>query len=552
VVCVLCGFLPSRGFASSQTLPVPDEAQALFTQGLASLHLFEYEDANEAFRRAQNLDPGFAMAYWGEALTYSQTLWRREDVAAARAVLGRLGPSSAARLARARRPAERALIAAVETLFGGGDAAPRHRRYADSMRRAHEQDRDDPDIAALYALALLGTVSRSLIGYEAHEGHVPGLAGSEVQERVARILERVLQAHPDHAGALHYLLHTFDDPDHAPHALAAARRLAAIAPDSSHARHMPAHIFLQLGMWRDAASADRDAFEASKSWAARKQLGAAVRNYHALSWLEYELLQRGKYAEVWNTLGELEPVVRTSGQTSLLSNLSSMRARFVVETRRWGLMANERNFANVDDLFAIGMSAARSRNEALSRMAREGLAARAQSEREGDLRPAIAIMEREVAALIELAGGRTGEAIQILRAAASAEVRLPPPLGLPEPVKPAPELLGEVLLEAGRPREAIEPFEQALRRSRNRSLSVLGLARAHGAVGDTEASRRRYRELLANFDEADKELPELQEALRGLEDLPSPPRHDVWMIIAIAAIATFSALAVARRRRLRR
>jgi tetratricopeptide (TPR) repeat protein len=417
------------------------------------------------------------------------------------------------------------------------------------MRQAFERDRGNPDVAAFYALALLGTMSRSLIGYDPHEGHVAGLAGSDVQQRVAGILEDVLRAHPDHSGALHYLIHNYDDPSHAPRGLSAARRLAALAPPSSHARHMPAHIFLQLGMWRDAANSDRAAFDESTAWVARRQLGPAVRNFHALSWLEYELLQRGKYREAWNTTDELEPAVKASGQIPLLSNLASMRARFVVETRRWNLMANERNFANVNDLFAIGMSAARSGNEMLARMARDGLAERAQSERERDLRPAIAIMEREVAALLELAAGRRDEAVQILRAAAGAELRLPPPLGLPEPVKPAPELLGEVLVEVGRPREAVEPFEQALSRNRNRSLSVLGLARAHGALGEVDLSRRRYRELLANFDDADTDLPELQEARQAV-DGPPPPQRPYWlMAVAIAALAAVVTARVARQRR---
>jgi tetratricopeptide (TPR) repeat protein len=550
VLSVVCALLPGQTAICSQTLSASasDPARTAFTEGLAALHLFEYEDANDAFRRAQQLDPGFALAYWGEAMTYDQTLWRREDSAAARAALDRLAPSRSARLAKARSAADKALLAAVDILFGEGDHAARRRNYADAMGRLYEQDRGDPDVAALYALALLGTMSRSLIGYDAHEGHVAGLAGSGVQERVAAILEGVLRQHPDHPGALHYLLHNFDDPEHAARGLAAARRLAAIAPASSHARHMPSHIFLQLGMWRDAASADRAAFDESNAWVARRKLGRAVRNYHALSWLEYELLQRGRYREAWETTMELEPVVKASGQIPLLSSLSSMRARFVVETRRWNLMANERNFANVDDLYAIGMSAARSGNQTLAGMARDGLAARVQSEREGDLRPAIAIMEREVAALVELAAGRGEEAVQILRAAASAELRLPPPLGLPQPVKPAPELLGEVLAEIGRPREAIVPFEQALARNRSRSLSVLGLARAHAALGETDASRRRYRELLANFDEADNDLPELQEARRALEPA-NPPPHYLFVIIAIAALAAGGGVAIARQRR---
>jgi len=518
-------------------------------RGLAALHLFEYEDANEAFRSAQNADPGLAMAYWGEAMTYDQILWRKEDIAAGRDALRRLGASHAARLARAATATERNLIDAADALFGDGDSAVRHQKYADAMARASEQDPENADVAALYALALLGTMSRSLIGYEdAREGHVHGLAGSPIQARVAAILARVLQSRPNHAGALHYLIHNDDDPEHAPQGLAAARSLAALAPDSSHARHMPAHIFLQLGMWREAAASDRTAFDQSTAWVERRHFGPAVRNYHALSWLEYELLQRGRYGEAWTTLGELEPVVKSTGQVSLLSTLSSMRARFVVETRRWSVMANETSFANVNDLFAIGISAARSGNDALARRARDGLAARAESANEGDLRPAIAIMERELSALIQLATGYRDDAIQTLQSAAKAELDLPAPLGLPQPVKPSPELLGEVLVEVGRAREAIERFGQTLRRHPNRSLSVLGLARAHAAVGELDASRRHYRELLANFSDADGDLPELAEARHAIEIRPASTSRYLLAVIAIAAAGAGIALAIVRQR----
>src|SRR5262249_39826215 len=146
---------------------------------------------------------------------------------------------------------------------------------------------------------------------------------------------------------------------------------------------------------------------------------------------------------------------------------------------------------------------------------RQTLAARATSEQEGDLRPAIAVMEREVAGLLELAAGRADRALDILKAAPDAEIALPPPLRPPPPLQPPPGPPGGVLLENRRPREAIEAFQQALRRNPKRSLSVLGLARAHQAAGDAEAARTRYRELLANYDEADRDLPELAEARRG-------------------------------------
>jgi tetratricopeptide (TPR) repeat protein len=273
-----------------------------------------------------------------------------------------------------------------------------------------------------------------------------------------------------------------------------------------------------------------------------------MRNYHALSWLQYELLQRGRYREARETIGELEPFVQADGARSLLSDLSSMRARYAIETRRWDFIGAGRTFANVNDLFAIGVAASRLGHADAAEMARQTLAARAQSEQEGDLRPAIAIMERETAALIDLAAGRRDQAVQTLQAATRAELQLPPPLGLPAPIKPAPELLGEVLLELKRPNEAIEPFEQALRRNPKRSLSLLGLARAAAALGRTETARARYSELMTNFDEADDDLPELEEARRAIEPTSSSQPHaSSAAIIALAVVVSSAVLLLVRR-----
>jgi tetratricopeptide (TPR) repeat protein len=380
-------------------------------------------------------------------------------------------------------------------------------------------------------------MSRSLIGYvDSHEGHSQALAGSATQAQVAEILEGVLRSHPEHPGALHYLLHNQDDAAHAHRALAAARTLARLAPESSHTRHMPAHIFFQLGLWQDAARSDRAAFAASDAWVARKRLDAALRNYHALAWLQYELLQLGKYRDAWATIDELAPVVKSSGQLGLLSDLSSMRARYVIETSGWPLMAAENNFGNANELFAIGMSAAHAGDAARAERARGGLADRAQDPREGDLRPAIALMEREVAAAIAHAAGRGDEAVRILQAATEREAQLPLPLGLPAPIKPAPELLGEVLIALGRPMEAVPLFEQALRRNPNRSLSVLGLARASAAAGNANAAQAHYRALLSNFEQADRDLPLLREARAALEPPATPAYPRPFGAVALVTI----------------
>jgi tetratricopeptide (TPR) repeat protein len=489
-------------------------AQSSLGRGIAALHYFEYEEANESFRAAHRLDARLVMACWGEAMTYHQTLWRNEDLQQARAALARCGATPALRAANARSRKDLMFLDAADALFGAGDATARRQRYADAMAALYAREPDDPDVAAFYALALLGTMSRGLIGsVDPHEGHSRALAGSETQKQVNGILQKVLLAHPSHPGALHYLLHNNDDPEHARIARGAARSLARLAPDSSHALHMPAHIFVQLGAWTDAVASDTAAYAASDAWVKRKGLPAAMRSYHALAWKQYELLQLGRYRDARAALDDIEPVVKSDrSQLTLLSDLSTMRARYVVETASWPLLARQDTFGNADELFAIGMSAARTGNGGVAERARQALAGKARDEREGDLRPAIAIMEREVAASIAFAAGRRDEAIDILRAAAEEEARLPAPMGLPEPIKPAPELLGEVLIDAGRASEAEAFFDAALQRNPKRSLSLAGRARAAAASGRHDRARAYYTELLANFESADADLALVHEA----------------------------------------
>jgi tetratricopeptide (TPR) repeat protein len=233
-----------------------------------------------------------------------------------------------------------------------------------------------------------------------------------------------------------------------------------------------------------------------------------------------------------------------------------MRARYVIETAGWPLLAAQSQFGNANELFAIGVSAARTGSATLAERARHALGEHALDPREGDLRPAIAIMERELAALVALGAGRRDESIALLRAAADAEMKLPAPLGLPAPIKPAPELLGEVLTEIGRPAEAIAPFEAALTRHANRSSSVLGLARAAAAAGQPEASRRRYTELLASFDGADADLAALREARAALAapaNAVAPASHTPLLVVVTLAVAAATiAIAATRRRKNKR
>jgi len=215
------------------------EARPFFDAGLNWLHSFEYEQALSAFQEARRIDPAFAMAYWGEAMCYQQFLWGNEDVAAARRILSELGATPSARAARPGTPRERSWILSLDALFGDGDRPSRLAAYADAMRQAAEQDASDIEAAVFQGLAVLATASRGLAG--AHHPELlalPPLAGSEQQRVAAAIFSDVLKKNPRHPGALHYLIHAYDDPAHAESALEAARVYGGrtrVEPRAAHA-----------------------------------------------------------------------------------------------------------------------------------------------------------------------------------------------------------------------------------------------------------------------------------------------------------------------------
>ncbi|MEO8433197.1 MAG: hypothetical protein ABI592_16965, partial [Acidobacteriota bacterium] len=250
-----------------------------FQRGVLLLHSFEYADASEEFRAAQEADPGFAMSFWGEAMTKNHPLWMERDAEGARAILSRLGPTRATRLAKAPTPREKGYLDAVEELFAEGEKKDRDLAYADAMRRLHESFPDDLEATAFYALSLLGSC-------ESDRDYA-------VYMRGAALAEEVFARNPQHPGAAHYLIHSYDDPIHAPLGLRPARVYAKIAKDAAHALHMPSHIFLASGMWDDVVSSNEASRDAADARVRRKKLGVDERNFHAIFWLEYAYLQQG-------------------------------------------------------------------------------------------------------------------------------------------------------------------------------------------------------------------------------------------------------------------
>ncbi len=511
-------------------------AQADFLRGVAWLHSFGYEDAIDAFRAAQKADPGFAMAYWGEAMSFSQPLWFFEEVPKGRAALAKLGPTPAARIAKAKTPREQGFMRAVEALFGPGDKPARAAAHAVAMAAVAAGNPADDEAQTFYALALLATMPR-------------GDAAVPLRRQAGALAENVFTRSPNHPGAAHYILHAYDHPTLAARGLSAARAYAKIAPAASHALHMPAHSFLQAGLWDEAAVSDEASWNASIAWAKRRGLPVSSRDFHSLSWLQYEWTQQGRFSMTKVALAHVDAAMkesespqaasrrpqvvspqhagghgygeseigRGSGIAALRNDRGSMRARYIIESERWSEMKGQSTFDNIEELFALGLSAVNLADAGRVQSTIEQLRNASAPTQPAELREQAEVMLREMEALDLFARGRHAEAFAMMDRAVALQARMPKPIGRPFPVKGADELYGELLLQVGRAKEAAVWFDRTLARTPNRSRAVLGLARAYRNAGDAASSRATYKRFLANWRLADPGLPEIAEAREALK-----------------------------------
>jgi tetratricopeptide (TPR) repeat protein len=514
--------LPNLGAISFPNSGAP-AAQGAFLRGVAWLHSFGYEEAIDAFREAQKLDPSFTLAYWGEALSFNQPLWFQEEAEKGRAALRQLGTTPAERLAKARTPREQGYLSAVEELWGAGDKRSRDLKYSEAMAALVAKFPKDDEAQTLYALSLLAILPR-------------GDQSLPLRQKAGAIVEAVMSRNPKHPGAAHYILHAYDHGALAAKALSAARAYAAIAPAASHALHMPAHAFIQLGYWDEAAATDRRSWDTSVQWAGRRGSSVVMRDFHSLTWLHYAWTQLGRFKEAQGALSLVEEALkavkptdtvgghhysdstigRGIGPDALRNDRGSMRARYVIESARWTEMQGQGTFDGIDELFALGFSAAKLGDRTRVEAAIEELRKASAPGQPAELREQTTIMLHEMQALHLFAQGRHADAFVEMERATQLQARMPKPIGRPYPVKGADELYAELLFEAGRPQAAVEWFEKTLQRTPNRSRAVLGLARARARAGNAAGSRQAYERFLQNWKSADPGLPELKEARAAL------------------------------------
>ena len=291
------------------------DAQEPFLRGLLLLHSFEYDDAREAFQQARQIDPSFAMAAWGEAMTHNHPIWLRQDRDAARAALADVSREGLT-------DREAGYLATLDVLFGDGDKERRDDLYADVVRQLAEDFPSDLDAQTFYALALLGT---------AHEGR-----DFTTYMKAAAVAEEVFDANPRHPGAAHYLIHAYDDPIHAPLGLRPARIYAEIAPAASHALHMPSHIYLALGMWDETAEMNQRSFDAAKAGTDRRRQPLNGHGWHALWWLAYAELQRDDTDAAVQSYRLAQQLHDADPNGTALAHLVRIRALLVADAQATG------------------------------------------------------------------------------------------------------------------------------------------------------------------------------------------------------------------------
>ena len=481
------GDLGETSFANSGA----EAAQPDFMRGLLLLHSFEFEQARASFHAAREKDPGFAMAWWGEALSYNMPIWGEQDLQGARAVLAQFAPTREARLARVPTEREKLYLASVEDLYGDGEKEERDAAYNRALGELSRRYPDDLDARAFYALswlAVTGTV-RDTANYM----------------RAAAEAEAVYEVSRRHPGALHYLIHAYDDPVHAPLGLRAARLYGKVAPAASHAQHMPSHIFFALGLWDDAIEANVASLATARS--------QGHGGYHALEWLTYARLQKGQQDEAAKLIGIVEQDVAKEANQDDRTSLASLRAMWIAETGgAAGVDAwpdvSEAGIAGIYSFtaqdFMRGITTARQGRPDEAERFLERLRSRTEQARAHVVGVVASrydtvtpeeidqglLLAGALEGVIQFARGEQEAGIAKVRNAIATSDAMAFEYGPPGWGKPLDELLGDLLMAAGRPGEATAAYGKSLSVYPNRRLSVEGLTAARAAAWNCQHCAR--------------------------------------------------------------
>jgi tetratricopeptide (TPR) repeat protein len=401
-----------------------------------------------------------------------------------------------------------------QTCHGPTTADAGRAAFGAALEELHRKYPNDPEAAAFYALSLIKSN--------------PLPEDLPTQRKAAGILEPLWRDHRNHPGIVHYLIHAYDHPTLAEHGLSAANHYAEIAPWVPHALHMPSHIYTRLGMWEASIGSNSASAEAARAYGAKHHPGTTYfEELHAIDYLVYAHLQRGEDAAARRLVEQVTRVESTYPEVDFVVAyaVGAVPARFVIERQAWdeavalkppapGVLARfPFNSAHVEFARALGQVHRRDLDGA--RATRERIAqlhAASTDPRFAYFRRQLEIQQLALGGLIAQAEGRTDEAIALLRYAADEDDVLGKSPVSPGNLIPVRELLGQLMLDLGRPAEALAAFERSLELNPGRFNALDGAARSAEAAGRPDAARDHYRRLVALAAAGDDSRPALARA----------------------------------------
>ncbi|WP_254063751.1 hypothetical protein [Granulicella sp. S190] len=468
--------------------------QAPFERGIALMHSFWYEEARKQFQAVATTDPQCAMAQWGLAMTEWRPFWDGMPEERRKAGIVEIDKATALNVKTDR---ERRYIAALSGYLHA-DPSENERAlhaYDDAMGALHTAYPDDVEAAAFYGLGLAASVGRQ------------DPAGDS--RKALAILEPEFEAHPDHPGFAHYIIHTCDSPQFALEGLPAAEKYAAIAPSSAHALHMPGHIFARLGMWQEDIDSNVASVRASELAEKNHQDGIG-HQMHAQEFLLYAYLQQGDDAEAKRTLDVIEPTVEHLHTLPGIENdgMAMYATYFEVEfpsiyfleMHDWKAVlsipepAHAVVSAKYFRYWAQAIAAGHLHDAAAADRAATAAAqiADATAKEGSPIGAEIIVAQGTIKAWQSFAHKQDAQALQELSAAADSQDRV----GQAEVDIPAREMYGDMLMAENRPAEALIQYRTALKLSPNRFNALYHAGRAAEAAGKPEEALSDYTLLL--------------------------------------------------------
>jgi len=485
--------------------------QKPFERAVARLHSFWYEESIEAFRGVVAEDPSCAMGYWGIAMSLWHPLWYPPDATALQAGWAAI---QKAKVARAKSDRERGFVDALEAFYRDGektDNATRVVAYEKAMEQLHNRFPEDREVTTFYGLALVTAASPKDKTYAK-------------QKKAAVLMQQVFTAQPDHPGASHYIIHSFDYPELAELGLPAARNYAKIAPAAPHALHMPSHIFTRLGLWRDSIASNISSERAAKDYEARVKMdGAWDEQLHAMDYLAYAYLQIGQDRDAKAVLDELRTITKVQPENVKTAYaFAALPARYALERRNWVEAAaitpiHESKLKWPSSLTSFTRGYGLARVGDLSGARRE-LAALESIEREmGKPRDPfwsdyVVALRLGLKAWIAHSEKDETTALALMRSAADLEDATDKHPVTPGSMLPMREFLGELLLEQHEARKALVEYQTALHLAPRRLAALYGAARSAEAAGEVATARRHYAQIVEQCGHADGDRAEIQQA----------------------------------------